>query len=58
MHLFIKEYINKINLPDIINFGKLNNIDLSKDEANILLSYLLIIINITKLKKIKSFLNK
>lgn len=40
MQLIIKEYINKININDILNFGKINNINLTNDEANILLSYL------------------
>lgn len=40
MYNFIKQFVNKITLSDIIKFGKSNNIDLSRDEACFLLSYL------------------
>ena len=35
----IKEYINKLSTLDIINYGKKNNIIISKVDANTLLFY-------------------
>ena len=40
MRLFIKSYIDKISLSDIMNFGRENGIYLSDDETSILLYYL------------------
>ena len=40
MQSFIKKYIDKISLHDIIKFGKNNNIFLSDSEASILQNYL------------------
>lgn len=40
MHFIIKDYINKINIYDIISFAHLNNVTLNDDEANVLLFYL------------------
>ena len=40
MRLFIKDYISKITISDITQFGISNDISLSMDEADILLFYL------------------
>ena len=40
MRFIIEEYINKINTSDIISFAFANNLELSLDEAEVLLFYL------------------
>ena len=40
MRFIIKNYINKINVHDIVKFGEENDIYLSLDEANVLKTYL------------------
>lgn len=40
MRLFIKDYIDKLNKTDIIDFGLKNDIFLSEDEASTLMFYL------------------
>lgn len=40
MRLLIRDYIQRISLSDIIDFGYKNDVILSDDEAVILLSYL------------------
>ena len=36
---FIKEYLNKLQVDDILNYAKKNNYNISYDDADILLFY-------------------